>query len=732
MAAPRALFERGLSLHRQGRLSDAALIYQDVLGQHPAHADAPPGADASLYIDALHCLGIIALQAGQAAEADALTERTIALKPDHPEAHGNRGNALRNLGRHEDAVASYDRAIALRPDFSEAHYNRGNALRDLGRNDEALSAYDAAIALKPDLAEAHFNRGTVLQALNRFDQAIASYDKVIALKPDDSAAAWGNRGNALLSLERYAAALANYDRAIASRPASAELHYNRGNALRNLNRHEEALASYDQAIALRPNYAEAYINRGNALADLGRHEEAVASREKAVEAYTNRGNAARDQHRPEVALRDYAAAIALRPDRAALHSNRGNALTDLKRYDEAVASYDTALALRPDFAEAHFNRGRALWDLERHEEAIICCDQALASRPDFAEAHFNRGRALWDLARIEEAMASYARAIALHPDYAAAHWNQSMCRLALGDYATGWEQYEWRWKSVMARNDRERSWLRWTGDFPIEGKTILVRAEQGYGDSLQFCRYVPLLAARATVVLEVSAPLRRLLAGLAGAPRVVLAGDALPRFDAWIPMLSLPHAFRSTLETIPASIPYLYADPERSAVWRRRLAALPGRKVGLVWAGSSRPDNLGANAIDRRRSMPLRHFAPLAAIPGICLISLQKGEPAAQARTPPAGMILHDWTDELADFADTAALVDNLDLVISVDTSVAHLAGALGKPVWVLNRFDQCWRWLRDRDDSPWYPSARLFRQRTPGDWAGVIDDVAAALRARE
>jgi hypothetical protein len=244
---------------------------------------------------------------------------------------------------------------------------------------------------------------------------------------------------------------------------------------------------------------------------------------------------------------------------------------------------------------------------------------------------------------------------------------------------------------------------------------------------LQFCRYLPMLAARARVILQVPRPLLRLLSGLDGISQIVASDEPPPRFDGWTPMMSLPFAFRTTLATIPAAVPYLNADPDRSASWSERLNTLPGRKVGLVWAGSRQR---GAQAMDQRRSLALRYFVPIAAVPGICLISLQKGEAATQTQTPPDGMVLYDWTDELDDFADTAALVDALDLVISVDTSVVHLAGALGKPVWVLNRYDQCWRWLRGRTDSPWYPSARLFRQRTPGDWSGVMSDVVEALRA--
>jgi hypothetical protein len=299
----------------------------------------------------------------------------------------------------------------------------------------------------------------------------------------------------------------------------------------------------------------------------------------------------------------------------------------------------------------------------------------------------------------------------------------------LGDFERGWRGFEWRWKSRLGPEGRDLPGLPWLGDSSTSSKTILVHAEQGLGDSIQFCRYVPMLAAIATVVLDVPRPLLRLLAGLEGVTRIVTDDDPPPRFDAWIPMMSLPLAFRTTLETVPAAIPYLHADPERTAGWRRRLAALPGWKVGLVWAGSPFSQQPRAQAMDRRRSVTLRHYAPLASVPGLCLISLQKGDTAAQARTPPDGMVLHDWTKELDDYADTAALVEALDLIISVDTSVVHLAGALGKPVWVLNRYDQCWRWLRGRTDTPWYPTARLFRQQSPGDWSGVIREVVEALR---
>jgi tetratricopeptide (TPR) repeat protein len=614
---------------------------------------------------AWHLLGVIALQSRRPEQAIQLIDKAIALNPDYAEAYNNRGAALTELGRHEAALASYDRAVTLKPDYPQAHNNRGTALANLGRPEAAMASFDRAIELNPSHAEAYSNRGAALVALGRPEEALSFYDRAIAPRPDD-AAAHNNRGAALVAVGRAKAALAGCDKAIGLKPDYAEPWHNRGNALRALGRTEDALSSYDRAIVLRPDHAET-------------------------------------------------------------HNNRGATLADLRRPEEALAAYDHAVALKPDYAEAHNNRGSVLRDLGRFDDALLSCDRAIELRPDSSESYYNRANASWYLGRQEAALTDFEQAIALNPDEPEAHWNQSLCQLSMGDFENGWKGYEWRWKAGLTPpNLPGRLWL---GDFPIDGKTILVHAEQGSGDSLHFCRYLPLLAARATVILGVPWPLTRLLGGLEGVSQIVVTGGKLPPFDAWIPMMSLPLAFRTTLETIPAGVPYLHADPEQESVWRRRLAALPGRKIGLVWAGAPRPGEPRSTAVDRRRSMALQHFAPLAGIPGLCFVSLQKGEPGAQTKTPPDGLVLHDWTDELNNFADTAALIEALDLVISVDTSVAHLAGAMGKPVWILNRYDHCWRWLRNRTDSPWYPTARLFRQPTPGDWASVIDDVAKALR---
>jgi tetratricopeptide (TPR) repeat protein len=465
---------------------------------------------------------------------------------------------------------------------------------------------------------------------------------------------------------------------------------------------DEALASYDRALAVQPDHAEVLCNRGTTLHELRRFDEALAS---------------------------YDRALAGQPNHAVVLCNRGVTLYELRRFDDALASYDRALALRPDYAGALYNRGIALYQLDRFDEALASYDRALAVRPNYAEALRNRGNTLHELQRFNEALASYNRALALRPDHAGAHVNKSVLQLLNGDFAAGWREYEWRWKRT--RSDRNLRLLKrdfaqplWLGQTAIAGKTILLHSEQGFGDTIQFCRYAPLVAGcGARVLLEVPAPLKDLMASLAGVAEVVAAPAKLPDFDLHCPLLSLPLAFGTSLDTIPARTPYLFAAAAKTSAWRARLGAREKPRVGLVWAGEP------GKRIDRMRSLEFDQLAPILRITGCEFYSLQKGEHAlAQLRNSALRQRVVDCADDLHDFSDTAALIDNLDLIIAVDTSVAHLAGALGKPFWLLNRYNTCWRWLIDRDDSPWYPTARLFRQNAPGDWSGVISRVVVEL----
>ncbi len=504
---------------------------------------------------------------------------------------------------------------------------------------------------------------------------------------------------------------------------------------------DSALRFMTEAIRLRPDYAETYSNRGVVLYDLHRYEASLASCEAAIRlkpdyagAQYNCGNALKAMHRYEAAVGRYDTAIRLHPDAGAF-SNRGIALHHLHRYAEALESYAEAIRLRPDYAEAYSNRGVVLYELLRYAEALESYAAAIRLKPDYAEAYVNQGNALKGAMRYAEALGSYAEAIRLRPDYAEARVNASLLQLLMGDFREGWAGYALRWRTPQLQAfTRHFPQPLWTGQFPLSGRTILLHAEQGLGDTIQFCRYVPMVAALgAKVVLEVQAGLVGFLGQLRGVVQVVRQGDGLPPFDCHCPLMSLPLAFGTTLESIPSPGPYLAADPRRVERFARLLGPRKHPRIGLVWSGGHRPDQPELYVVNGHRNIPFDRIAGLA-MEGIEFVSLQKGEPAESeclARRmdlwPSGNMVV--LTDRLHDFADTAGLVANLDLVIAVDTSVAHLAAAMGRPVWLLSRFDGCWRWLLDRDDSPWYGSVRIYRQERPGDWDGVLRRVARRMR---
>jgi tetratricopeptide (TPR) repeat protein len=565
-----------------------------------------------------------------------------------------------------------------------------------GRNDMALANIDRALALRPDLVEALINRGIALYALKRFGEALADYDRAIALRPDH-AAALVNRGNTLGRLQRHRDAVASYDRALALHPEFAEAFVGRGAALHDLGRYDEALKSYDRVLALRPEDAETLINRGVALHELRQSAEALNSFDRA---------------------------LALQPNNVGALTNRGVALHDLERYGEALASHERALAMQPEHAAALSNRGVTLQKFGRLHEALADYDRALALQPDYADALVNRGVTLHALKRFDQALASYDRAVALQPENADAHFFGSLSRLLTGDFDRGWIEYEWRRKGASTGPSR-RVFPQplWLGGNEIADKTILLHSEQGFGDTIQFCRYAPLVAARgARVVLEVEEPLQGLLTDLAGTARVVAKGSPLPDFDLQCSLLSLPLAFNTQLETIPSAVPYLRVPDQALVKWGARLPIKRRPRIGLAWAGNAK------HIRDRERSIDLRGLSPLLGIDAT-FVSLQKEVRTADRETLEKNADIVHCGYELENFSDTAALISHLDLVISVDTAIAHLAGALGKPVWILLTYVPDWRWLLDRDDSPWYPTARLFRQSETREWQSVIVRVRDALR---
>jgi tetratricopeptide (TPR) repeat protein len=540
-----------------------------------------------------------------------------------------------------------------------------------------------SVAAKLERANAFHQRGQLLEART-------VYEEILDLHPKNF--------DALHLLGVVAAQMQNprkaanlIAKAIKINPGLPAPHCNLGIALHELEKFEAALASFDKALELRPDYAVALCNRGHVLKTLRRLPAALAS---------------------------YDRAITLKPDLAEAHANRGAVQCALKQWHAALASFDRAVALQPHSAEVRFNRGNVLKELGRLEAAVSSYDSAIAINPDYAEAYLNRGFVLKELMRWEEASANFDRAIVARPDFAEAYLNRATTALLQGQLARGWRDYEWRWKNPAGPNAAELRHFRqplWLGQESIAGATILLHAEQGLGDTLQFCRYVKQVAALGTmVILEVQEPLVNLLQRLEGVSRVIARGAVLPEFDRHCPLLSLPLAFDTTLASIPGTTPYLHADPRKVAHWRRLLGSTPKPRIGFAWSGNSRQVN------DRNRSIRLADL--IGYLPAnLDYLCLQKEISAGDRRILADHANISIVSDALVDFSDTAAVCECADLVVSVDTSVAHLSAALGKRTWILLSSNPDWRWMLNRDDSPWYPTATLYRQPSKGDWGSVL-----------
>ncbi len=529
----------------------------------------------------------------------------------------------------------------------------------------------------------------------RLDEAERQYNALLEIAPADA-----NCLHLLGVLNsqrgRFEAAVGLIRKAIAIRPNVATYHSNLGVALNELGRADEAAACFRRALELKPDYPEAHVNLGIALKNLDRLDDAVASYRKALE---------------------------LKPDYVDAHINLGVAFKTLGRLDEAVASYQRAIDLRPSSAEAHNNLAVSLQLLGRFDEAMAAIHRGLALKPDNVRAYLNLGVLLHEEGRLDEAVASYRKALELKPDDPETHWNLSHTLFLQGNYERGWEELEWRWRYADStlHKSGDLTQPKWSGE-RADGRTMLIWAEYGFGDNLQFVRYAPAVARLGwRVILEMPRQLKRVCASIDGI-EVIATDEPLPDFDMHCPVLSLPRVFGTGLSTIPADIPYLRADRDLVRAWRERLAGRGGLKVGVTWRGNP------LHPRDRARSMTPAVFAGLLDVPGLAIVNLQKdARPEEIAALGPPGAVL-DAGSDLGDFADTAALVANLDLVVAVDTSVCHLAGALGMPTWILLDSAPDWRWMLDRDDTPWYPTVRLFRQAKRGNWQGVVDRVRVEL----
>ncbi|MGQ0522915.1 MAG: tetratricopeptide repeat protein [Betaproteobacteria bacterium] len=510
---------------------------------------------------------------------------------------------------------------------------------------------------------------------------------------------------------------------------TAEL-LNRGNALRRAGRHAEALAVYEKVLNSDPENFDALNGNGISLGELGRYPESISSFARAIvqvpdsaEALNNHGLAHARLDRHQEALPSYERALCLKPEYVDALNNYSDSLFWLGRYAESLDGYNRALRIDADSIVALTNRGRLLVILCRYDEALAGYERALTQKPDLVEAWSGRASVLAKLGRYEESLQSSQHALKIRPDFVDAHLSEAHCRLRLGDFRTGLMEYEWRHKERTRRPPVEQcTGARWTGREDLRGKTILLRSEQGLGDTILFSRYARLVAERgAYVLLEVPAALAPLMSGMTGVRRIIVQGGVPPVVDFYCPLPSLPLAFNTEPASIPSDVPYLAAAPDQIEKWRRLVSKLRGKKIGLSWSGNARQLD------DRARSVALKRFEPLLSVPGTQFVCVQK-----DVRDDDASMLaiagIVDLSAQFDDFSDTAALISVLDLVISVDTSVAHLTGALGKPVWVLLPFMAYWPWLLEREDNPWYPTARLFRQPQVGEWDSVILRVGRAV----
>jgi tetratricopeptide (TPR) repeat protein len=680
MATIAEAFGLALQQHRAGNLLSAENLYRQILSVDTDNADVH------------HLLGVLVYQNGQFEQAVVSIGRAVAINPLAGVYHANLGLAQLALGQTEKAMASFYEAVRLQPNSPDAHNALGNALRVQGKLEQAIAHCQQALNIRPDFADAH-----------------------------------NNLGNALLEQGRAVEASTHFREALRLRPDFAEAHNNLGNALWRQGNAEEAVKHCRQALQQRPQFAEALENLGAALADLGRDDEAIASFRKALD---------------------------INPSNAAAWGNVGNALARQRKLEDAIGCYHEAIRLKPNNADTLNNLGNVFLRQQNLAEAIECFEQALRSKPDWAQVIANLGSALVRQGRFEDASAAFDKALSAEPDLSNARLNRGLLRLLVGDLELGWSDFEFRWvqPGSMRRNFEQPLW----DGSNLAGRTILVYAEQGLGDTLQFIRYSSLVKERGgRTVVECPSGVLRLLSPVAGIDHLVASGSRPPAFDVQEPLLSLPGVFQTSLTTIPATIPYLKAEPELVHKWARTLkessvrCPVSGVKTQLSDSGHRTPDSgrflVGiawqgspTYGYDNVRSISLRQFSQFAQVRGVQLISLQKGPGTEQLFDPaigdPFALDLGSRLDEEnGSFVDTAAVMTNLDLIICSDTAVPHLAGALGIPVWVALPTIPDWRWLLEREDSPWYPSMRLFRKSRNGRWDEVFERMALELtRATE
>lgn len=683
--------------------------------------------------DMLRRLALVALRSADAATAIRLMEKAVLIRPEDAEYHNVLGNAYRQAQELQRALGCFQRAAELAANCAEAHNNWGACLLELGDTEGAVARFEQSLALDPYLPAALYNLGNARQIEGRIEDAIACYHQVLWYEPDH-ADAHANLGAALHQQHKNSEAAEHYRRSLELHPGSAEAHNNLGALFHERKDIGRAIECYRRALALDDHYLSAWANLGDALVAQGDFAEAAAAYLRALEIHpqahdvrSKLSGVFQQLNQLDDAEECCRKLIEFIPESPEAWNNLGVVLQLREKTPEAVDCYERALQFSAANADTQANLAAALRVLGKFERARNCYERAIRLQPDSSRAHIGLADVLLDERQLTDARHHYGLAVHFDPENADVQLHCALSRLRMGDFPPGWRGFEWRWKSSsFPRAPETLSIPRWKGE-PLAGQTIVIHAEQGLGDTIQFVRYLPQIQERGgKVVFCCAKELVPLLQHVAGVDQFALTGQSLPTFDYYAPLLSLPAIFGTTVETIPAPIPYLFADATLIASWSTRLAQLRGIKVGICYRGNPQ------HRRDRFRSIPREYFEELMQ-DGVSGVNLQREVSSQTANLSQASGIIN-LADELdaqaGSFMDTAAVMKSLDLVITCDTSLAHLAGALGVPVWLALDFGADWRWLLDRDDSPWYPTMRLFRQTAPGDWGGVFQKIKKALRA--
>ena len=628
--------------------------------------------------------------------AQDLCEKVLASASDNPKALHLQGQLLRLQGMHHEAIRVFERILEQLPGALETLFELALAHLATKQFEKAIETSNRILGLDASLARGHLYLGCAQHSLSKLDDSVRSFENALQLEPDYFEALV-NLGNGYHALSRFSDALECYRRAIELRPDQATTYFNLAGTLRQVKRLDEAKASIERSLQLNRNYSRAYQRLGEILADQGKFDEAISA---------------------------YQTAIELNPRDSQSHIAYGILLRQRGRLEDTVSIYKAALAIEPNSAEVLTNLGNAYSDQGNLVDAVECHRRSLAIKPNSAIAWSNLGQVLQQNGELDESLECYRKAIAVDSNCSKARFNRSLVLLLKGDLERGFEEFEWRWKDSCPA--REFSCPLWDGS-PLEGKAILLHAEQGLGDTIQFIRYARRIQQMGPrrVIVECQPALVPLLKSCKGIDMLIPRGEVLPRFDTHAPLMSLPRILKTSLQDIPAETPYLKAKPELVVHWKQVLAAIRDVRVGIVWQGGT------GYPKDKIRSIPLKQFEGLSQLPGVQLISLQKGfgiEQLAEVEFSP--MDFSDKLDETTGpLMDTAALLENVDLLIACDTAIAHLAGALGVPTWIVLNTQPDWRWMIDREDSPWYSSVRLFRQSKANDWAEVFSRIQQSLK---